>query len=178
MYDISMLAKDQVLALINDETGLSLTFDQIEFGTPIAATGENPTRDTEMVISGIHNSGYKGSTTIFYNRIDLSEFSTLIMDELILQIEGTPTLELILSAFNALFKSNLQLEDLRDDMTIPTDIEGGVSFEIFASADSFAYRGSITMTLQPADVDIDQAIENKMLNGLTLNAPTEGGDGA
>ncbi len=170
MYDISMLSKDQVLALINQQAGLSLTWEQVEFGEPIAATGETPTRNTEMVITGIPNSGYKGSTTVYYDRIDLVEFETLESHK-ILQIEGEPTIEKILQAFNDLYGSNLQLDDIRDDHTIPLDVDGGVEFILRAAAGSYAYRGNATMTLQPADVDLAVAIDDPMLNGLTLNRP-------
>lgn len=175
MYDISMLSRDQVLALINQSAGLSLTWDQVEFGEPIAATGENPERDTELVITGIPNSGYKGTTTVFYNRIDLAEFGPLT-EELVLQVDGEPTIEKLLEAFNALFNSNLQLDDLRDDHVIPTaaEIEDGMLFTLRAAAKSYAYRGNIDLTIQPLDVDIDIAITDKMLDGLVLNQPTEG----
>lgn len=168
MYDVSMLSKDQLLALINEQTGLSLTFDHVNFGEPIAATGENPTRNTEIVLNAIPYSGYKGSTTIFYDRIDLAEFLPL-ETVTILQIEGAPSLQKILDSFNLLYGSNLQTDDVRDDHVIPTDIDGGVSFTLTAAAGSLAYRGSITLTLQPADVDIDTAIADKTMNGLTLN---------
>ncbi len=173
MYDISMLSKDQVLALINQSAGLSLTWDQVTFGEPVAATGTSPTRNTELIINGIPNSGYKGSTTIFYDRIDLAEFAAL-ESHTILQIEGAVTIDKIVAAFNALYGSNLQLDDVRDDHVMPTDISAGVLFTLRAAAGSFAYRNSIDMTLQPADIDLDTAIVDPMLNGLTLNQPTEG----
>ncbi len=175
MYDVSMLSRDQVLALINQSAGLSLTWDQVSFGEPIAATGENPERNTELVVTGIPNSGYKGTATIFYNRIDLAEFLPLI-DEAVLQIDGEPTIEKILESFNALFRSNLQLDDVRDDHVFPTleEIEEGVLFTLRAAAGSYAYRGNVELIIQPLDVDIDLAIENKLLDGLVLNQPTEG----
>ena len=172
MYDISMLSKDQVLSLINTHSGLSLTWDQVTFGEPVAATGETPTRNTELLVTGTPNSGYKGSTTVFYDRIDLVEFEAL-EEHTILQIEGEPTIEKILQAFNDLYGSNLQLDDLRDDHTIPVDVDGGVEFVLRASATSYAYRGNATMTLQPADVDLAVAIDDPMLNGLDLNRPVE-----
>jgi hypothetical protein len=175
MYDISMLSRDQVLALINQENSLTLTFNEVEFGIPVISSGTEG-RDTELVVTGIPNSGYTGTKTIYYNRINLNDFTTLLdpEQELILQIDGEVTVQKILDAFNAFFGSNLQLDDLRDDLTIPPSIENGVLFSLVASANSLAYRGSIEVTLQPMDVDLETAINVATLNGLTLNAPSQG----
>lgn len=175
MYDISMLSRDQVLALINQSSGLSLTWEQVEFGEPVAATGETPERNTELVITGIPNSGYRGTATIMYDRINLAEFKPLVT-EAVLQVDGEPTIEKLLASFNELFGSNLELEDIRDDHSIPTaaEIEDGLEFTLRAAAASYAYRGDVSLTIQPLDVDIDLAIEDKMLDGLVLQQPTEG----
>ena len=173
MYDISMLSKDQVLALINQSSGLSLTFDQVEFDVPIAATGETPERNTELVITGKFNSGFKGTATIHYNRIDLNEFLTLSPLPVI-QIEGEPTVEKILDYFNTLYGANLQVEDVRDDLVMPVTLDEAEPFILSAAAGSYAYRGSVELTIQPADIDIDAAIADKMLDGLYLIEPTVG----
>lgn len=167
MYNISMLSKDQVLALINQSAGLSLTWDQVEFGEPIAATGENPERNTELLVTGIKNSGYAGSAIVHYNRIDLAEFLTLPFEPVI-QIEGEPTIEKIVTYFNELYGANLQLDDVRDDHEMPVDIEEGVPFILRAAAGSYAYRGNVELVIQPTDTDLDIAIEDKMLDGLYL----------
>lgn len=171
MYDISMLSKDQVLSLINQQASLSLTWDQVEFGEPVAATGEAPERNTELIINGIKNSGYAGTATIQYDRINLEEFLTL-PQEPVIQVEGEPTIEKILDYFNELYGANLQLDDVRDDHELPATLDEGVPFILRAAAGSYAYRGNVEMTLQPADIDLDIAIEDKMLDGLTLNTPS------
>lgn len=175
MYDISMLAEDQVLALINESAGLSLTWEQVEFGVPVVASGENPERNTELTITGIHNHGYKGTATIYYDRIDLEEFKTTTEKELILQIDGAPTLDKIRESFNAFFGSALSTNDLSDDHVIPVeaDIQDGYLFTLKAATWSYAYRGDIQFTIRPLDVDINLAIVDKMMSGLVLNVPVE-----
>lgn len=174
MYDISMLSKDQVLTLINAEAGLSLTWDQVIFGVPTPTGSPEPSPNTELVIQGIHNGGYKNTATVFYNRIDLAELATLD-DAMILQIEGLPTLTKVLGSLNDLIGSNLQPDDVRDDHVVPTEIDGGVLFTLHASDASYAYRDSVDVTIQPADIDINVAVADKLLNGLALNAPAEPG---
>lgn len=175
MYDISMASKDQVLALINLEANLSLTWEQVEFGVPVVASGETPERNTELTITGIPNHGYKGTATIYYDRIDLEEFKNVTEKELILQIDGAPTLEKIRDSFNTFFGSALSAEDLADDHVVPVeaDIQDGYLFTLKAAAWSYAYRGDIEITIRPLDVDINLAITDKMMNGLVLNTPAE-----
>lgn len=177
MYDISMLSKDQVLGLINEKAQLSLTFDQVSFGEPIAAGGENPERNTELKVFGTPNKGFKGETTIFYDRIDLSEFLNLPQVSIV-QVEGAPTIEKILEYFNSLYGSNLQLDDVRDDHVMPTveELEGGAVFILRAAALSYAYRGNVELTIQPADIAIDEAIQDKMLDGLEFRPPQIDGE--
>jgi hypothetical protein len=174
MYDISMLSKDQVLELLNMSVaadGHVFTNANVEFGTPVAATGVDPVRNTELIITGIPNNGFKNQATIFYDRIDLAEFGTIPNIVPVIQIVGEVTLEKIIDYFNTLYGSNLQADDIRGDEPLPTNIEGGVSFFLRAAAGSYAYRGNIELTIQPADIDLDVAITEKYLNGLVLNQP-------
>ncbi|MNQ00177.1 hypothetical protein D3C85_128200 [compost metagenome] len=175
-YDVSMLGKDQVIAMLNDDYPLlKFAADKITFGEPIAATGETPVKNTELVINGVPNKGFKGTTTVFYNRIDLAEFAAVpeVAEGIILQIEGVVDIASILAKFNETFGSQLELSDLRNDHVIPPqeDILDGEDFIIYASATSFAYRGNVTVKIQPADIDIDVAITNKELNGLVFAMP-------
>ncbi|MND14883.1 hypothetical protein D3C81_498270 [compost metagenome] len=172
-YDVSMLSKDQVIAMLNDDYPLlKFAADKITFGEPIAATGENPVKNTELVINGVPNKGFKGTTTVFYNRIDLAEFAA-VDGVPILQIEGVVDIASILAKFNENYGSNLELTDLRNDHVIPPqeDILDGEDFIIYAGATSFAYRGNVTVRLQPADIDLDVAITEKNLNGLVFKLP-------
>ncbi|MBL3087674.1 hypothetical protein ELO45_29985, partial [Klebsiella pneumoniae] len=57
-FDVSILAKDQFIALLNDDYPLlKFAADMLTFGEPIAATGENPVKNTELVLTGIPNKG-------------------------------------------------------------------------------------------------------------------------
>lgn len=174
-YDVSMLAKDQFIALLNDDYPLlKFAADKLTFGEPIAATGENPVKNTELVLTGIPNKGFKGSTTVFYNRIDLAEFAAADGTP-ILQIAGVVDISTILAAFNAAYGSKLELSDLRSDHVIPPqeDILDGEDFIIYAGATSLAYRGNVTVHIQPADLDLDEAITEKNLNGLVFALPAK-----
>lgn len=169
MSDISLLSKDQVLALINEKNpGLNMTHEQVVFGEPVAATGEAPERDTELVLTGVPGKGFKNTATILYNRIDLAQFEVQIPSEI--QIEGDATIQTILDGFNAFYGSNLQLTDVRSDLTLPADLTSTPEpFTLIAAAGSYAYRGQVVISIQAADVDLAIAVTNKTLDGLTLS---------
>lgn len=168
MTDISLLGKDQVLALVNEQNPtLKLTYEKITFGEPVAASGEDPERNTELVITGIPGHGYKNSTTLKYNRINLADFETQMPSDV--QIEGESSIQNILNGFNEFYGANLQLSDVRSDLVPPNEITPEVQkFTLIASAGSYAYRGQVILSIKQADIDLEIAVTKKVLDGLTL----------
>jgi hypothetical protein len=169
MSDISLLSKDQVLALVNEQNpGLNLTHEKVTFGDPVAASGENPERNTELVLTGIPGKGFKNTSTILYNRIDLAQFEVQIPSQI--QVEGDVTIQSILDGFNLFYGANLQLNDVRSDLTLPGDLTSTPEdFTLIAAAGSYAYRGQVVISIQMADQDLNAAITKKVLDGLTLS---------
>ncbi|MNO12968.1 hypothetical protein D3C76_25880 [compost metagenome] len=169
MSDISLLSKDQVLALINEKNpGLNLTYEKVSFGEPVAASGETPVKDTELVLTGIPGKGFKNTATIQYNRIDLAQFEVQIPSQI--QVEGDVTIQTILDGFNAFYGANLQLDDVRPDLTLPADLTSEPQdFTLIAAAGSYAYRSQVVISIQAADRDLNDAITTKVLDGLTLS---------
>lgn len=177
-YNISMTSKEQVLALLNQNSGLSLTFDQVTFDVPAINTNPIQDRNTELVISGIPEFGFKGSASVYYNRIDLNEFTAIARTPFVVQVDvdfdtGTLTLQDILDGFNFYFGSALEIEDITDSYVLPTAWADGESFTMEANAWSYAYHGNVSFIVRPLDVDIDIAVDNKLLEGLVLTQPPE-----
>lgn len=167
MYNVSMLAKDQVLALINSENSLNLTFEKVIFGVPTAASGEAPERDTELTLEGIPGMGFKGVTTVKYNRIALQAFEDAVPSAI--QVEGDVTLQSLLDGFNAFYGANLQLDDIRSDLTLPVELTSTPQeWTMVAAAESYAYRGQVVLKVQAADIDLAIAVTKPVLDGLTL----------
>lgn len=168
MSDISLLSKDQVLALVNEQNvGLNLTFEKVTFGEPVAASGETPERNTELVLTGIPGKGFKNTAKIEYNRINLADFEIQMPSAI--QVEGDVTIQHILDGFNTFYGSNLQLDDVRSDLTLPGDLTSTPQqFTLVAAAGSYAYRGQVVVSIQAADMDLGVAVTKKVLDGLTL----------
>ncbi|MNC69812.1 hypothetical protein D3C75_1205490 [compost metagenome] len=84
-------------------------------------------------------------------------------------MEGDITIQHILDGFNAFYGANLQLDDVRPDLSLPGDLTSTpVPFTIVAAAGSYAYRGQVIVQIQAADRDLNVAIVNKVLDGLDL----------
>lgn len=176
-YDISMISKDQVLALLNQSAGLSLTWEQISFDVPAINSNPAIVSNTELVVTGKPDFGYKGTASIYYNRIDLNDFVAIARNPFVIQVDvdpvtGTLTLQDIINGFNVYFGAALQIDDLADTYVLPTNWADGESFTMDANEWSYAYRGSVSFIVRPLDVDIDTAIENNTLDGLVLTEPT------
>lgn len=175
-YNISMTSREQVLALLNESSGLSLSFSQVEFDTPAINSDPTKDRNTELIINGIPDFGFKGTTSIYYDRIDLSEFVDLARTPFVVQVDVDPdngvlTIQDIIDGFNVYFNSALELEDITESFLLPVDWVNGESFTMEANAWSYAYQGSVSFIVRPLDVDIDQALTTKLLTGLELNVP-------
>ena len=176
-YNISMTSRDQVLALINENTGLSLSFSQVEFDVPAINSDPTQDRNTELVINGIPDFGFKGTASVYYDRIDLSEFVGLARVPFVIQVDVDPDvgvliLQDIIDAFNLYFNSALEEGDITDSYLLPVDWANGESFTMEANSWSYAYQGNVSFIVRPLDIDIDLALVNKLLDGLELTSPT------
>ena len=171
-------AINKLLAMVNRDNAASLpsslTESQVAISVAAANTNAKVSRDTQVTLTAKPGAPYRNKVTVYYNRIDLAEFAAADGAP-ILQIAGVVDIASILAAFNEVYGSALELSDLRSDHVIPPqeDILDGEDFILYASATSLAYRGNVTVHLQPADVDLDVAITEKNLNGLVFKLPAE-----
>jgi hypothetical protein len=173
MYHIGMKSAEQVLALINETDLLNLTLDDVQFSVPSALTPEEQPgvehpANTRVVISPKPNSQLIGEVEISYDRIDLTEFETLADPQGIV-VGVPPTHATLLAGFNAHYKSALELVDIDLSVPLPTDFVDDEVIELKASPNSLAYRGSLTIIIEPSSVQLSQLVVNPELVGLTIN---------
>lgn len=170
MYHIGMKSVEQLLALLNDTNGLSLTLDDIQFSTPTVLTPESQVGDdnpanTEVLIVAKPNRKPIGEVKVRYDRIDLADFSTL-RDPTEIEVMLPMTHARLLEAFNNHYGSALELDDIDVTVDIPEDIEEETFVELTASAGSLAYRGSILLTVIPGTIKLSNVIIVRALSGL------------
>lgn len=172
MYHIGMKSAEQVLALINETDSLDLTLDDVQFSAPSVLTPEqqpgveNPA-NTKITITPKPNRRLVGEVELAYDRIDLAEFETLADPQGIV-VEVPPTHATLLDGFNAYYKSALELADIDLTTALPTDFVDEEVIELKASVGSLAYRGSLTLMIEPSSVHLSQIIVNPELVGLTI----------
>lgn len=172
MYHIGMKSAEQLLALINDTNSLTLTFDDVEFGTPSALTlesqeGEENPANTEVVMTAKPNRKPVGNVVVKYDRIDLAEFETL-GDPHGIAVDTPVTHASVVEAFNRFYGSALELVDVDQTTELPANLDEDEVVELKASAESLAYRGSIELLVESGGIDLNTAISNKDLSGLVL----------
>lgn len=153
----------QLLALINEQNSTSLTASDITFGNPSVHSGANP-GDTDVVVSSAPNSGYTGTVTVNYNRLDLAGFS-IYGDAEVFVPEGATVADIV-AAFNALYDANLDISDYDEAASAPVPDDDGENFTLVADANSLAYKGQIVIVVRLATVALSTVITTTNLDGL------------
>lgn len=169
MYHIGMKSAEQLLALINDSNGLSLTLDDISFELPVALIPEEQEdlANTEILVKSKPNRKQEGDVTVRYDRINLAEFETLV-DPHGIPVDTPLTHATLLAAFNEFYGSALELVDIDQTTELPPNLDQDEVVTLKASAASLAYHGEIELLIESAGLDLAVVITNKNLNGLVL----------
>jgi hypothetical protein len=172
MYHIGMKSAEQVLALVNEANSLTLTLDDVQFSTPSVLTPEEQPgvelpANTKVILSPKPNRQLLGDVELQYDRIDLTEFETL-GDPQGIQVPVPATYPNLLAAFNAFYRSALELADIDVSTPLPTDFFEDTIVELKASTRSLAYRGSLVMMITPQMLQLNQIIRNPELIGLNI----------
>jgi hypothetical protein len=169
--DFTKAPKNIVVDLINhDNPGANLTPEMVTFGLPtVSSSGEAEGRNTELTVSGVQETGVIGSTTVYYNRLNLAAF--IVDPEFVVQLTDSTKVSHIIAKLNAELGINITADDFVE-ADLPTFV--GTPGEerpvtITFSADSLVWAGNATITVRGEDVNISTLITNVRLSGL--NAP-------
>lgn len=165
--NLAATSKQQVIDLINADNSTALTDAHIAFAAPTALVGDVSDRNTSVVVNAIQYSGYSGSVTIFYNRMDLGDLEALADAQLALDSEAD--LNDVITAFNVKFGTNLQIgTDIPADTIVPAPDNDGEDVVLSAMATSLAWIGSITVDIALPQTPLDTVITTLILDGLEL----------
>lgn len=172
MYHIGMKSAEQLLALVNETNSLTLTLDDVQFSAPSVLTPEDQPgvevpANTKVILFPKPNRQILDQVELQYDRIDLAEFENLA-DPQGIQVPSPPSYSALLLAFNAFYKSALELADIDRTTPLPTDFVADEVVELKASSLSLAYRGSLVLVISPTMVQLDQIIRNPDLVGLNI----------
>ncbi|MGG4591654.1 hypothetical protein ACLPJK_25705 [Pseudomonas aeruginosa] len=169
MFDYTKDSKQLLVELINSDNGLSLAPSLVVFGLPTATTGENPTRNTTINVSGAQGSGYVGNKDVTYDRVPASGFIGTV--NLTFVKGDAQNLSEFLPEINAVLKTNILPADVVDAAvpefgTEPNEIQP-VSLSI--SADSLVYMGAVPFNISNGELDLSALITVTELAGFTID---------
>ena len=169
-FDILKSGIENILALLNADNGQALTLEQVGLTSPsvyVDGAGVNP-RNTEITVSALSGSGFSGSQTLRYTRVDLASKAVEAVE---VQLTAESTLETI--------KAQLVADlGVRDDEVALSDIEmpafeaGQAVIALQAVEGSYGYIGSVSVTLKefvpaPVEVELAEVLTVTDFNGFT-----------
>ena len=175
--DFTKAAAQIIIDLVNNDNTLALVVASVTMGAPTAAVlGGSITRDTDLTLTAVEGSGYTGSATIHYNRVDLSTVpgsrSTVFPKGDAVNISD------LLAEINAAYGINMSNTDALHhdfvDGALPTFTgtpNEQHTFQFTADANSLVWENSVTLTVHANDIALSDAITNATLNGLTYVQP-------
>ena len=165
--DFSQMPDQIVLDLINEENSSSLTLELVEFGKPFIAG--LPEANTEMEVTAKDGSGYKGSVTVAYDRLDIQGFVPIMVgSDLVLPVGDAEKFSDLIPEINVALGINLTEDDYVDGdigewLGVPNETQ---DITIPMHADSYVFIGSLTLTLESEDILLSEVIVNQILQGL------------
>lgn len=177
--DLTKAPKAIILEILNAKTNRGFTEDSFVWGELPVVNQDGPTNTTLTVVAK-EGSGYKNSRVLNYNRLHLGNdigaayVASKPERNLEFTLGDATTVGALIPEINTRFGIALTEDDVDFTQTLPA-FEGTANetkpLVIPALGDSLIYIGSITLTLVAEDIDLEVAIPDNNLDGLTYSAP-------
>lgn len=159
--DITKTSANQVYDLINAENTTTFDASTLTLGTPTVNGDVSKNKNTALIVTAVGGSGYSGSMTVYYNRLDIGDFAVRTNPELSLDLVTTKTQ--LVSAFNSYFGCNLSDSEILDVLT-PTPTLAGVPYTITTTAANLVYYGSININVKLNTINLSAVLPNRIVS--------------
>lgn len=167
--DFTKAPEQILLDLINNDNTSALTTAQVTLGTPSTSGGAE---NTSVTLTAVAGSGYSGSQTVTYNRVDIATVPGSRPTEF--PVGSATKISDMLPQINAQYQINLTAADIVD-ATLPT-FDGTPNevktFELVMAAGALVYLNQVTLSIHANDIPLTTVITNTALNGLTYVQPS------
>jgi hypothetical protein len=155
----------------NDNTGaFPMTTALIGFGAPSVV--DIGGRNTEVVATAKPGSGYTGSQTFHYNRVDMANIPGVRPTSF--QKGDATNLSDLIAEINVAYGINLTVADFVD-VALPTfdDAQPHETQNVVmaAAAGSLVWVGQLTLTIDANDIALSSVLTTTELNGLVYTPP-------
>lgn len=164
--DITKASNQQVFDLINAENSTTFNSSQITLGTPTVNGDVSKNKNTALIVTALGGSGYTGSMSVYYNRLDIGDFALRLTPEISLDLVTTKAQ--MVSVFNTYYGCNIVDTEIVDVLT-PTPTVDGIPYTITAASSNLVYYGSITLNVKLNTINISAVLPNRIVN---LSWPT------
>lgn len=169
--DFKKAPEEIIFDLINyDNPGKTISSAVMALGVPLAAAGQNPVANTTLEVTALPDSGYTGAVTVTYNRLPLDGFIAAagIQGSLILPVGDAINYADLIPEINTALGINMTDADYVDGVIgewagVPNETK---TIQIPASADSYVFLESLTVTMQAEDIPLSDVITVTTLSGL------------
>jgi len=157
----------------NDNAGaFPMTTALIEFAPATENTDAEATRDSIVVATAKAGSGYKGSQTFHYNRVDLANVPGT--RPVAFQKGDATLVSELVEEINLAFGINLTAADYIDvELPVFAGDEPHETGQVVLTAKegSLVWIGSLTLTINANDIELSTVLTNTELNGLVYTPP-------
>ena len=172
--DISLTSQHQVVQLINEQNGVDLSLERVNFQDVRALVDDPDGKNTEVTVIAVPNKGYSGSVVVKYNRNTLQNFESLNGNQPIsLFVSPNDSLGDIVSKFNVMFDCNLVLgHDIDPNLELPDFSYDGDNISLVVLPQSLAYTDSLMLNIALPTFPLNTVIVTNTLDGLRFSDDT------
>lgn len=157
-----------VLDLINEQNGTAFTAGQVALGEPVAGIG----KVTTLTVSAKVGSGYRGTYTFDYNRVDLNDVPNLA-DGTTHEVDIAKYSDVV-SFVNNNFGLNISAADVTidgvdlavEDPAYSSEFDEVKSFNVAAKGKSLVWLGAVPISLTRVRQDLAAMWTNSNPDGL------------
>lgn len=158
----------QLLALVNRDNTASLatalTDTQVTVNAAAVNTDSAIARDTVVTIDSIPGKGYRGSVTVYYNRIDLGVLFLNVGANVGLTVVDGDTSDKLIPLLNAKYGTHFEVGDLvAQPLEVSTDIKEVV---LAAAGGNVMYTGQFTVKYGLEETALDSVVLTTTLSGF------------
>jgi hypothetical protein len=171
MSDLTLSGEELLLQLINEANPDApygpFTAGSFTFSAPASLTGDLTGKNSYLTLTAIPGSGYYGTQTVKYNRLDLQN---------ILIGKGFPSVSLpnnsysqstdLLDALNTTFGLNLTTADIVGESLPAADTNGNVAYTVQVVNECLTFFGALPVNLTPNKINLQVAFVQNILHGF------------
>lgn len=176
--DFTQAGEKIVLDLVNEDNNSALALSVVDVALDSEAVPI--TKNSVATITSKVGSGYSGSVSVEYNRLDIQDFVDLYYPEGMTLPQGVgETTHDFLDEINAGLAINLTPDDVAD---VALEAWEGIPNETQVvtapiAAGSLVYIGNLVFTVDANDIPLDSVITVTVLDGLNLPVVEEPQEG-